>query len=49
MSAHWSYVIAAYAVAGAIILAMIAWVAGDYVALSRRFGALGGRSGRRRP
>ncbi|MBN9061407.1 MAG: heme exporter protein CcmD [Rhizobiales bacterium] len=48
MSGHWHYVIAAYAVAGAIILAMVAWVVGDYVALGRRMERLGGQSGRRK-
>lgn len=48
MNAQWPYVIAAYVVAGAIILAMIVSVAGDYLAIGRRLSEMEARSARRR-
>lgn len=48
MSAHWNFVVAAYAVAALIIGAMIVWVAGDYRRVARRLDEMETRNGRRR-
>lgn len=48
MTGHWPYIIAAYAVAGAIVLAMIVWTASEYRAVSRKLAELEARGVRRR-
>ncbi len=43
MNPHWSFVIAAYAIAGAIVAAMIGWVALEHRALTKRLADLEAR------